>query len=109
MPTWSPEVEVDEPLVRRLLRAQFPALRARSVRPLADGWDSSVYLVDDEWAFRFPRREIVLPGFAVELQLLPRLAPLLPVAVPVPVHIGSPADGFPWPFASARLIPGHEA
>jgi len=109
MPTWSPEVEVDEPLVRRLLRAQFPALAARSVRPLAEGWDSSVYLVDDEWAFRFPRRAVVLPGFALELDVLPRLAPLLPVAVPVPVHVGAPSDDFPWPFAGARLIPGHEA
>src|SRR4051812_36728278 len=109
MPTWSPEVEVDEPLVRRLLRAQFPALPARSVRPLAEGWDSSVYLVDDEWAFRFPRRAIVLPGFALELEALPRLAPLLPVAVPVPVHVGAPSEDFPWPFAGARLIPGREA
>src|SRR4051794_5068857 len=109
MPTWSPEVEVDEPLVLRLLRAQFPALRARSVRPLAQGWDSSVYLVDDRWAFRFPRRAIVLPGFALELEALPRLAPLLPVAVPVPVHVGAPSEDFPWPFAGARLIPGREA
>src|SRR5215208_7858042 len=109
MPTWSPEVEVDEPLVRRLLRAQFPALAARSVRPLAQGWDSSVYLVDDEWAFRFPRRAVVLPGLAAELDVLPRLAPLLPVAIPVPVFVGAPATEFPWPFAGARLIAGHEA
>jgi aminoglycoside phosphotransferase (APT) family kinase protein len=109
MPTWTPEVEVDEPLVRRLLRTQFPALAARRVRPLAEGWDSSVYVVDDRWAFRFPRRAVVLPGFALERETLPRLAPLLPLAVPVPVHVGAPSDDFPWPFAGARLIPGHEA
>lgn len=109
MPTWTPEVVVDEPLVRRLLAAQFPALGRRSVRALAEGWDSSVYLVDDEWAFRFPRRAVVLPGFALELDVLPRLAPLLPVEVPVPVHVGRPAEEYPWLFAAARLIPGHEA
>ena len=109
VPTWSPEVEVDEPLVRRLLRDQFPDLAARSVRRLAEGWDSTVYLVDDTWAFRFPRRAIVLPGFRIELELLPLLAPLLPVAVPVPFHVGAPSEEFPWPFAGARLIPGHEA
>lgn len=102
-------MEVDERLVRRLLRSQFPELGLRSVRVLADGWDSSVYLVDGEWAFRFPRRAVVLPGFEVELDLLPRLAPLLPVDVPVPVHVGTPANGFPWPFAGSRLIRGHEA
>src|SRR3954454_21606901 len=109
MPTWSPEVEVDEPLVRRLLGAQFTALAARSVRPLAEGWDSSVYLVDDEWASRFPRRAIVLTGFALELEALPRLAPLLPVAVPAPVHVGAASEDFPSPFAGARLIRGDEA
>jgi aminoglycoside phosphotransferase (APT) family kinase protein len=109
MPTWTPEVEVDELLVRRLLGAQFPELALRSVRALADGWDSSVYLVDDEWAFRFPRRAMVLPGLAAELAVLPRLAPLLPVAVPLPVFVGSPDGDFPWLFAGARLIPGQEA
>jgi aminoglycoside phosphotransferase (APT) family kinase protein len=109
MPTWTAEIEVDEGVVRRLLATQFPELRLASVEPLADGWDSSVYVVDEEWAFRFPRRAVVLPGLAAELAVLPRLAPRLPVEIPVSVYIGTPANGFPWPFAGARLIPGREA
>ena len=31
-----------------------------------------------------------------ELRWLPKLAPLLPVAIPVPVAKGLPADGYPW-------------
>jgi aminoglycoside phosphotransferase (APT) family kinase protein len=109
MPGWEAEVAVDEALARRLLHGQFPELADAPIRPLSAGWDSTVFLVDDVWAFRFPRREVVLPGFALELDLLPRLAPLLPVEVPVAVHRGRPAEGFPWPFAGSRLIPGHEA
>ena len=108
VPSWTPEVTVDEPLVRALLREQVPELAGATVRRLSAGWDSTVFLVGDAWTFRFPRREVVLPGFAVELEALPRLAPLLPVEVPVAVHRGRPGAGFPWPWAGARLIAGRE-
>lgn len=95
MPTWSAEVTVDERLVRRLL-AQFPHLELRSVRPLSEGWDYAIWAVDDEWAFRFPRREIVLPGMELEIAIVPRLAQSLPVAVPAAVFVGEPAEEFRW-------------
>jgi aminoglycoside phosphotransferase (APT) family kinase protein len=40
--------------------------------------------------------------------LLPRLAPLLPLAIPEPVFAGRPADGFPWPFSGHAHLPGRE-
>ena len=109
MPSWAPELTVDERLARRLLADAFPDLPLRTLRPLAEGWDSTVFLVDDEWAFRFPRREVVLPGLEAEIAVLPLLAPQLPVAIPVPELVAPPSDAFPWPFAGARLIPGREA
>jgi aminoglycoside phosphotransferase (APT) family kinase protein len=108
MPVWTPEVEVDAELVGRLLR-RFPELAGRPVRRLSGGWDRSVWLVDDAWVFGFPRRESVLPGLAREIELLPRLAPLLPLAVPVPTFVGEPAEGFPWPFWGAAFLPGVES
>jgi aminoglycoside phosphotransferase (APT) family kinase protein len=102
-------VTVDEPLARRLLHAQFPELAGAPIRLLSEGWDSTVFLVDETWAFRFPRREIVVPALEVELAILPRLAPALPVAVPVATHVGRPGEGFPWPWSGAPLIPGAEA
>jgi aminoglycoside phosphotransferase (APT) family kinase protein len=82
VPDWNPEVVVDAALARRLIREQFPELEPRDVRLLSEAWDSTVFVVDGTWVFRFPRRAIVIPGFEVELALLPRLAPLLPVAIP---------------------------
>ena len=108
VPDWQPEVVVDAALARRLIDEQFPELGVRDVRLLSEGWDSTVFVVDGTWVFRFPRREIVLPGFEVELDLLPALAPSLPVAIPVATHRGAPTDAFPWPFAGSRLIPGCE-
>jgi aminoglycoside phosphotransferase (APT) family kinase protein len=107
VPTWTAELVVDEALVRRLL-AQFQGLNAESVRPFAEGWDYSIWGVDERWAFRFPRREMAVRGVRREIAVLPELAPLLPIPVPEPVFVGEPADGFPWPFFGSALLPGHE-
>jgi aminoglycoside phosphotransferase (APT) family kinase protein len=106
--TWTAELVVDEPIVRRLL-TQFQGLRdAESLRPFAEGWDYSIWLVDERWTFRFPRREMAVPGVRREIAVLPKLAPLLPIPVPEPVFVGEPADGFPWPFFGSVLLPGRE-
>ena len=107
MPDWTAELVVDEALARQLLR-QFPELALEALRPLSEGWDYTIWVVDEAWAFRFPRREVVVPGTLRELATLPQLAPLLPIAVPKPVYIGEPAEGFPWPFFGSKLLPGRE-
>ncbi len=108
MPEWDAEVVVDEALVRALLAEQFPELDASSVRLLGEGWDNSVWVVEDMWTFRFPRRGIAIPGVERELVVLPRLAPLLPVPVPEPRFVGVPSERFPWPFFGAALLGGLE-
>jgi aminoglycoside phosphotransferase (APT) family kinase protein len=107
MPVWAAEVDVDERLVRGLL-AQL-GLEAARLRKLAEGWDNSVWVVDERYVFRFPRREIAIPGLERELAVLPKLGPLLPLPVPRPAFVGKPTDGYPWPFFGAELIPGVEA
>ena len=54
MHEWAPEIRVDEPLARRLIGEQFPEVEARSFQLLGEGWDTTVYLVDERWTFRFP-------------------------------------------------------
>jgi aminoglycoside phosphotransferase (APT) family kinase protein len=108
MPVWSPELAVDERLVRRLLD-QFPELDLRTLRKLAEGWDNSVWVVDERYAFRFPHRAVAIPGVKRELAVLPKLAPHLPLPVPVPAFVGAPDDEYPWPFFGCELLPGVEA
>jgi len=108
MPVWDAEVTVDERLARRLLEEQFPDLASLPIVLLGAGWDNTVFTVGEDWVFRFPRREVVLSGFRLEIDFLPRLAPLLPFAIPVPERIGEPSEAFPWPFFGARKLPGVE-
>lgn len=108
MSEWDADVAIDDALVRALLSEQFPALDSSSAWLLGEGWDNSVWLVEEQWAFRFPRRQIAIPGVRRELEVLPRLAPLLPLPIPEPRFVGAPSERFPWPFFGAPLLAGGE-
>jgi aminoglycoside phosphotransferase (APT) family kinase protein len=66
-----------------------------------DGWDYKVLIVDDAWVVRWPRHELSFEEIAKEVELLPVLAPLLPVAVPQFEYVSRE----PW-LVAYRLIRG---
>jgi aminoglycoside phosphotransferase (APT) family kinase protein len=107
VPVWEPEIVVDEPLARRLL-GQFAGLTPESLEVLGHGWDYTIWVADGTYAFRFPRRQVVVPGTEREIAILPRLAPLLPLPVPAPVFVGRPTDEYPWPFFGSDFLHGRE-
>ena len=86
------DIEIDEPLVRSLLRAQHPDLADLPLQPMDSGWDNAMYKLGAELAVRLPRRVAVTKLIEHEQHWLPQLAPLLPIAVPAPVRIGLPAE-----------------
>lgn len=73
-PNWIPELPVPPDLAAEVIGRQFPQLRGASVTELAAGWDNIVYLVAGVWVFRFPRRQVAVPGLAREAAVLPRAA-----------------------------------
>jgi aminoglycoside phosphotransferase (APT) family kinase protein len=105
---WAAEVTVDAALARRLIAEQFPELELRSLRLLGEGWDMTVWLVDDRWVFRFPRREMVIPGLMNEIAYLPQLGPRLPLPIPIPRYLGQPSAEYRWPFYGAPFLAGRE-
>ncbi|WP_307797285.1 phosphotransferase [Actinomadura barringtoniae] len=108
-PDWAPERVVTEDEAAALVGERFPQLRGAVARRLATGWDNTVMRVGDDWIFRFPRRQIAVPGVTREIAVLPRLAPRLPLPIPVP-SLAAPEgmETFPWPFWGGRLVPGRE-
>src|SRR4051794_5985019 len=80
----SPNTDVS--LVGRLLAAQFPQWAERPIeRVPRAGTDNALYRLGDDMVVRLPRRERTSGRLVKERHWLPRLAPLLPLAVPVPL------------------------
>jgi aminoglycoside phosphotransferase (APT) family kinase protein len=91
------ELELDEDIVRRLLAEQFPKwseLSLRRVQP--DGTVNAIFRLGDELAVRLPRRQGPTEPGSTEFEWLPKLAPRLPVEIPVPVAQGRPGGSYPW-------------
>jgi aminoglycoside phosphotransferase (APT) family kinase protein len=104
------EVDVDASLVRRLLEAQFPHWARLPLEPVRSwGTDNAMFRLGHDLVLRLPRIPSAVPQVEKEQRWLPRLAPLLPLAVPEPVGCGTPADGFPWPWSVYRWLDGEEA
>ncbi len=104
------EVDVDVPLVRRLLVAQFPHWADLPLAPVqSTGTDNAIYRLGDDMAVRLPRIARVAGQVDKEHRWLPRLAPLLPLAIPVPLAKGRPAEGYPWQWSVYRWLAGENA
>ncbi len=107
---WIAGHDVGVELARELVERAFPALAPARLDAFGIGWDNTVFLVNDAWVFRFPRRRIAVDLLDAENAVLPAIAARLPLPIPVPAMIARDADPrFPWPFAGYRMLPGHTA
>lgn len=73
------------------------------------GTDNALYRLGDDMVVRLPRRERTSKTLEKERQWLPRLAPLLPLAVPVPLAEGMPAEGYPFAWSVYTWLKGENA
>ena len=104
------EVEVNVLLVTRLLAVQFPRWAGLPIAPVRSaGTDNALYRLGDDMAVRLPRTHWAVDDVAKEQRWLPRLAPHLPLAVPVPLVQGASGEGYPWPWSVYRWIEGEDA
>jgi aminoglycoside phosphotransferase (APT) family kinase protein len=101
------ELELGEELVRTLLGEQFPEwadLPVRRVEP--SGTVNAIFRLGEELSVRLARRNGPSEPGGSEAEWLPRLAPLLPVEIPVPVARGAPGAGYPWHWAITTWLDG---
>jgi aminoglycoside phosphotransferase (APT) family kinase protein len=103
------EVTTDPSLVGRLVAAQFPQWAGLPIEAVpSGGTDNALYRLGDDMVVRLPRRERTTGTLKKERGWLPRLAPL-PLAVPVPLADGMPADGYPFEWSLYRWLKGEDA
>lgn len=92
--------------VRAVIGAQFGHLALDTLRLLGSGWDNDVWFLEPQTIFRFPRRQLAIRLLEHERDLLPALAPALPLPIPVPKHLGQPSDDFGAIFNGYEHIEG---
>jgi aminoglycoside phosphotransferase (APT) family kinase protein len=104
------EVEIDGALVGGLLAAQFPQwadLSIEVVRPF--GTDNAIYRLGEDMVVRLPRVHRAAAALDKELRWLPTLAPLVPLAIPIPLAVGEPAEGYPFTWSVYTWLEGEMA
>jgi aminoglycoside phosphotransferase (APT) family kinase protein len=105
--TSSNDTATDGLLVRRLLAKQFPQWADLTITPVRSaGTDNAIYRLGDDMAVRLPRIASAAAHVDTEHRWLPRLAPLLPIAIPIPLGRGVPDERSPYPWSVYRWIDG---
>jgi aminoglycoside phosphotransferase (APT) family kinase protein len=104
------EVETDMALVGRLLAEQFRQWAELPIAPVPSaGTDNALYRLGDDLVVRLPRIHWAIGQVEKEQQWLPRLAPQLPLAIPAPLAMGEPGEGYPWRWSVYRWLVGENA
>ncbi len=101
------ELDIDEPLVRRLLRAQFPQWADLPLTELPRaGTDNALFRLGGEMLVRLPRIDWAAGQAEREHRWLPMLAPHLPLRIPTPIGLGEAAERYPWGWSIVPWLPG---
>ncbi len=101
---------IDAGLARRLVAGQFPQWADLDIEPVTPGgWDNRTFRLGRRLLVRLPSAAPYAAQVEKEQRWLPRLAPLLPLAIPAPMAIGSPAEDYPWPWSVYEWLDGEPA
>jgi aminoglycoside phosphotransferase (APT) family kinase protein len=102
-------IEIDETLVRSLLREQHPDLAGLALREVDGGWDNRMWRLGEDLAVRLPRTPRAPFLLRTEQRWLPSVTQGLPLPVPVPVRVGEPSELFGWTWTVTSWVDGEPA
>jgi aminoglycoside phosphotransferase (APT) family kinase protein len=99
-------VSIDDDLVQRLLRRQFPQWAELPLRRIASsGTVHAIYRLGPDLAIRLPMSPR-FAGLEQEFELISLLGPKLPLTVPQPVALGQADEGYEMTWGIIRWLPG---
>ncbi len=103
-------IAIDASLVKRLIAKQFPEWAELPIRPVTfGGWDNRTFRLGEHLTVRLPSAATYSFQVEKEQRWLPRLAPHLPLAIPAPITMGHPDEGYPWHWSVYRWLNGEPA
>ncbi|MDR0269358.1 phosphotransferase [Paenibacillus sp.] len=103
---WDAEWEVSEETASQLIYSQFPQLSSKRIQRLGHGWDNTVYIVGNEYVFRFPRRKVAVDLLKMEGSILPMLADHITIPYSKPLFFGESSNDYPSSFLGYTYLPG---
>jgi aminoglycoside phosphotransferase (APT) family kinase protein len=108
--THDDRVDIDAALVGLLVAEQFPQWADLPVRPVEfGGWDNRTFHLGSDKTVRLPSAARYAEQVDKEHRWLPKLAPHLPLPIPMPLTKGAPAHGYPWGWSVYRWLEGETA
>ena len=104
------EIDISPALAKSLVARQFPHLAGLPITKLPSaGTENAIFRLGDDLAIRMPRVAGAAKQAEREAAWLPRLAPHLSLAIPEPVELGRPTEGFPHHWSICRWLEGENA
>ena len=83
--------------VVRLIEEQF-SMKIKDIIFISSGWDNDVYVINDKYLFRFPRRDIANKLIKTEGDILPIIKPYVSVPFSTPIFYGNSTSDYPYNF-----------
>lgn len=103
-------IVIEESFVRHLIAVQFPQWGGLPVQAVSvNGWDNWTFRLGEQMLIRMPSAAEYSPQVEKEQYWLPKLAPFLPLLIPVPLAVGEPMDGYPWKWSIYKWLEGEPA
>lgn len=108
--TTSQNIDIDEHLVSQLVASQFPQWANLPIKPVEfGGWDNRTFHLGDSMSVRLPRAAWYAAQVEKEQFWLPKLAPFLPLQIPIPLAVGNPDKQYPWRWSIFQWLEGETA
>ena len=105
------EIQVSEPVVRSLLKNQFPELGGEPILKVeSSGTVNAIFRIGEDLAARFPLRRrnpgVEWEALEVEASASAEFSRCSPFPGPQPVAIGEPGESYPLPWVIQTWLPG---
>ncbi len=101
---WKQTINMNEAMAAELITAQHFAVH--TIFLLDSGWDNEVYCVNNEFIFRFPRRECGVSCMKNEIALTSYVHAQVSFPLSAAQWIGQPTDQYPYAYAGYPMLLG---
>jgi aminoglycoside phosphotransferase (APT) family kinase protein len=104
------KIHIDVPLVHHLIETQFPEWADLEIKPVAlSGWDNKTFHLGKRMSVRLPSHAEYSGQVEKEQYWLPKLAPLLPLPISMPLAMGKPDVRYPLHWSIYQWLDGSTA